>query len=128
MTFLCINFQTKYMDTSKITYIIFLGLRPEPSDGCLWKVLSCREKIKNDQWDILDCKNDERTMTCCDYECRKEFGHSLTYKLFFYYFPFLILLIYISYTVYNIIKLHFSRFVLKYVLYNHFVKYNSSNL
>ena len=43
----------------------------QPKQGCFWKVLDCREKVKNGDWDRVDCKSDKETLRCCHSECSK---------------------------------------------------------
>ena len=52
-----------------LTHNFFLGVRPSPKSGCFWKVVNCRTKVKNGQWNEIDCEFDKETIRCCNYEC-----------------------------------------------------------
>ena len=61
-------------DKDQIRFLLIFsikGFKPEPRDGCFWKVLFCREKVKNKEWNTIDCDTDEETKRCCDHECSK---------------------------------------------------------
>ena len=37
--------------------------------------MNCRTKVKNGQWNEIDCEFDKETIRCCNYECgNRQFG------------------------------------------------------
>ena len=48
-------------------------MRPSPKSGCFWQVVNCRQKVKTNSWNEINCVDDKEIMHCCDFECRKFF-------------------------------------------------------